>query len=59
MCLYFVRSILQCEQTGYEAESCVSILLALYFSVNRQDMKLGRVSVFYYNKCCRLRDKMQ
>ena len=31
----------------------------LYCSVNRQDMKLDRVSVFWYNKSCRLRVKMQ
>ena len=46
LCLYFVRTILQCEQTGYEAGSCVCVLLGLYCSVNRQDMKLDRVSVF-------------
>jgi hypothetical protein len=39
----FVRSILQCEQTGYEAGWCVCILLVRYFSVDRQDMKLDRV----------------
>ena len=33
--------------------------LGLYYSVNRQDMKLDRVSVFCYNKRCRLRVKMQ
>ena len=33
--------------------------LGLYCSVNRQDMKLDRVSVFCYNKRCRLRVKMQ
>ncbi len=31
----------------------------LYCSVNRQDMKLDRVSVFCYSKRCRLRVKMQ
>jgi hypothetical protein len=34
-------------------------MLGLYCSVNRQDMKLDRVSVFCYNKRCRLRGKMQ
>jgi len=33
--------------------------LGLYCSVNRLDMKLDRVSVFCYNKRCRLRVKMQ
>ena len=42
----FVRSILWCEQTGYEAGLCVCILLGLYCIVNRQDVKLDRVSVF-------------
>ena len=31
----------------------------LYCSVNRQDMKLDRVSVFCYNKRCELGGKMQ
>jgi len=31
----------------------------LYCSVNRQDMKLDRVSVFCYNKRCGLGVKMQ
>jgi hypothetical protein len=43
-------SILQCEQTEYEAGSFVCILLGLYCVVNRQDRKLDRVSVFCYNK---------
>ena len=47
MCLYFVRSILLCEQTGYGAVSCVCILFGIYCSVNRQNMKLDRVSVFF------------
>ena len=34
-------------------------MFGLYCSVNRQDMKLDRVSVFCYNKRCRLRVKMQ
>jgi hypothetical protein len=46
VCLYFVRCIFQCEQTGYAAGSCVCILLGLYCSVNRQGMELDRVSVF-------------
>ena len=33
--------------------------LGLYCSVNRQDTKLDRVSVFCYNKRCRLRVKTQ
>jgi len=33
--------------------------LGLNCSVNRQDMKLDRVSVFCYNKRCSLRVKMQ
>ena len=45
MCLYFVRSILYFGQTGYEAGSCVCILLGLYCSVNRQDMKLDCVCI--------------
>ena len=44
--LYFVRSMLMCEQRGYVAGSCVCILLGLNFSVNIQDMELDRVSVF-------------
>jgi hypothetical protein len=42
----FVRSILLWEQKGYEEGSCVCILLGLYCSVKRQDMKLDRVTVF-------------
>jgi len=33
--------------------------LGLYCSVNRQDMKLDRVSVFCYNKRSKLRVKMK
>ena len=33
--------------------------LGLYCSVNRQDMKLDRVSVFCYNRRCRFRVNMQ
>jgi hypothetical protein len=46
MCLYFVRYILWCEQTGYGAGLCVCILLGVYCSVNRQDMERDHVSVF-------------
>jgi hypothetical protein len=42
----FFSSILYCEQTGYEAGSCVCVLLGVYCSVNRLDMTLDRVSVF-------------
>jgi hypothetical protein len=41
-----VRYILWCELTGYEVGSCVRILLGVYCIVNREDMKLDRVSVF-------------
>jgi hypothetical protein len=44
--LYFVRCIFQCEQAGYEAGSCVFILLSVYCNVKRQDMKRDRVFVF-------------
>jgi len=33
--------------------------LGLYCSVNRQDMKLDCLSVFCYNKRCKLKVKMQ
>jgi len=34
--------------------SVATVTFGLYCSVNRQDMKLDRVSVFWYNKRCRL-----
>ena len=34
-------------------------MFGLYCSVNRQDMKLGRVSVFCYNIRCGLRVKLR
>ena len=42
----FFRSILYCKQKIYVAGTCVCILLGLYCSVNREDMKLDRVFVF-------------
>jgi hypothetical protein len=58
VCVYFVRSILLCKQTGYEAGSCACILLGLYFSVNRQDMKRDRVSVICYVDILVLTDRI-
>ena len=43
----------------YYSCSVATDTFGLYCSVNRQDMKLDRVSVFWYSKMCRLRVKMQ